>query len=137
MTSFFTLNSPHDVLTSVAALSDRLAGAPQRFDTRSRGRLSQTSLVLLTQASCYRFSAMEVMHKLINSTAHFVRCVRSNGDSAADTWDTGEEAVGGGDTVEGEDRVQLLRRSFTWDREWAVAQTLAQTICCTYATRDW
>ena len=46
--------------------------------------------MLLTQASCYRFSAMEVMHKLINSTAHFVRCVRSNGDSAADTWDTGE-----------------------------------------------
>ena len=63
----------------------------QRFDTRSRGRLSQTSLVLLTQASCYRFSAMEVMHKLINSTAHFVRCVRSNGDGAADSWDMGEK----------------------------------------------
>ena len=67
-----------------------LRGVRQRFDTRSRGRLSQTSLVLLTQASCYRFSAMEVMHKLINSTAHFVRCVRPNGDGAADTWDTGE-----------------------------------------------
>ena len=62
----------------------------QRFDTRSRGRLSQTSLVLLTQASCYRFSAMELMNKLLNSTAHFVRCVRSNGDGAADSWDTGE-----------------------------------------------
>ena len=49
--------------------------------------------MLLTQASCYRFSAMEVMHRLINSTAHFVRCVRSNGDSAADTWDTGEGAA--------------------------------------------
>ncbi|KAF0290913.1 Neither inactivation nor afterpotential protein C [Amphibalanus amphitrite] len=61
----------------------------KRFDTRSRGRLSQTSLVLLTQASCYRYSAMEVMHKLINSTAHFVRCVRSNSEGAADTWDTG------------------------------------------------
>ncbi|XP_037076933.1 neither inactivation nor afterpotential protein C-like [Pollicipes pollicipes] len=61
----------------------------KRFDTRSRGRLSQTGLALLTQASCYRFSAMEVMHKLINSTPHFVRCVRPNGDGAANTWDTG------------------------------------------------
>jgi len=58
----------------------------KRFDTRSRGRLSQTGVTLLTQASCYRFAAMEVMHKLINGTPHFVRCVRPNAEGQPGVW---------------------------------------------------
>ena len=52
---------------------------PKRFNTKSKGRLSQTKHIQ-TVGLCFKYALIELLHKLTRSSPHFVRCIRSNMD---------------------------------------------------------
>ncbi|XP_068244393.1 neither inactivation nor afterpotential protein C isoform X2 [Palaemon carinicauda] len=58
----------------------------RRFNTKSRGQLSQTRHVQ-TWGMTFRYSLIELLYKLTNSQPHFVRCIRSNMDNSESVFD--------------------------------------------------
>lgn len=58
----------------------------RRFNTKSKGRMSQTRHVQ-TMGMNFRYSLIELLYKLTNSQPHFVRCIRSNMDYSGSLFD--------------------------------------------------
>nr|XP_045621607.1 neither inactivation nor afterpotential protein C-like isoform X2 [Procambarus clarkii] len=58
----------------------------RRFNTKSKGRLSQTKHTQ-TLGTNLRYALIELLYKLTNSQPHFLRCIRSNMDNSESIFD--------------------------------------------------